>query len=79
VLKVNGKPVLLKADLEKAIIAGCTLSPKPCAKVDKITAGASTVLKVNGEPVMVAVLVGTTDQKEPLLLISPGQTALDSK
>jgi len=77
-LKVGGKAAILKTDLEKALITGCGLTPKPCAKMDTITAGVSTVLKVNGTPVMLASVQGKTDQ-EPILLLSNGQTVLDSK
>ncbi|WP_069159810.1 hypothetical protein [Nocardia altamirensis] len=77
VLKVKGKPVLLESSF---------LSPGfQCANPDSagglctkfiLTAGASTVLKVNNEPVVLATIAATITLAGTLIKVDAGQSIL---
>ncbi|MFI9155490.1 hypothetical protein [Streptomyces sp. NPDC053367] len=63
VLKVDGHPVLRRADITSATAINC-LAPSPakkCTRVMTVTAGESTKLRTGGLAVMLDSLVGTTD------------------
>jgi hypothetical protein len=69
-LQVNGSPVLLEDGIVLKGVTGCGTPPasdisgptaKPCLTVSAITAGRATKLKVNGRPVMLETLKGSTD------------------
>ncbi|GAA3436233.1 hypothetical protein [Kutzneria kofuensis] len=78
VLKVGGKPALLKSDkVGPDGFAGCT-NQKPCQSIQQYAAGLSTVLSVHGTPVVLSSAKGATDQ-DTFRVLSAGQTALDSK
>lgn len=83
-LTVNGNPVLVKADFERAVLK-CGVQPpsKQCTKLLPFTAGVSTVLKVGGQPVVLASARADTDatatNSGAFTVMSPGQTILDSK
>lgn len=64
VLKVNGQSVLVTQ--VQGAIAGCIQVPpppsnKPCTSVTSQVGGTSTVLKVNGSPVLLDTSSGLTD------------------
>ena len=69
-LTAGGSPVLVRADLTSAVIAGCpnTVAASgqvPCTAVVAITAGAATTLTVAGQPVMLASAAGVTNSTPP--------------
>jgi|GEM_PF-670949 len=60
-----GRAVLTEADLKRAPIVGCPLSPPAsgnvgCQTILAITAGTSSTLLVNGAPVLLDTLAGDT-------------------
>jgi hypothetical protein len=84
-LKVQGKSVLLKSDIENApVSAACTnqntSSTHKCTKVSSVTGGESTKLKVGGVPVMLSTMTGFTDgfppSPSPLTGVTPVQSKL---
>ena len=86
-LSAGGSPVLVQADLLAATVSGCTnvnanLGQKPCLKVTSIIAGASAVLAVGGQPVMLETAKGLTDAVPPLPVLwqvgSAGQMVLEA-
>jgi hypothetical protein len=65
---VQGVPVLVEDDPEARTITACpNYGPviKPCAKTLKVTAGYSTRVRIDGEPVVLATLDGLTDGTPP--------------
>lgn len=70
-LTVQGKPVLVKADILATSVQGCpnpTSSPPPshtCTKINSVSSGEATKLKVGGVPVMLDTLAGLTDGFPP--------------
>jgi hypothetical protein len=88
-LVVGGSPVLVQADLLVATVSPgtCTntntnLGQKPCLKVTSIITGASTVLTVGGQPVMLETARGLTDASPPLPVLCQvsmaGQSVLEA-
>jgi hypothetical protein len=67
VLKIAGQAVLVNTLVGSAInAAGCARQPppqtnKPCSSIVTQTGGASTVLKVEGSPVLLKLSTGVTD------------------
>src|SRR5215468_3164625 len=69
-LKVNGSPVLLQTSIKGEPIPDCgtklvtdpagVVTDKPCTSVSAVSAGAALKLKVNGQPVMLDTLKGST-------------------
>ncbi|MFI6041865.1 hypothetical protein ACIA8C_09535 [Nocardia sp. NPDC051321] len=79
-LHVSGNPVLLQGDFATAKFACANSTPPgPCNAFAAFTAGVSTVLKVNGQPVMLASAKALIAPKGDLVVTSPGQTILDAK
>ena len=70
-LKVKGKPVLLKNDISNALVNGCQNPPsgttsQPCKKVNDVTSGETSKLKVGGTQVVLDTLLkGDTDGFPP--------------
>jgi len=58
-LTVDGRPVLVGADLLAATVPTCPGSP-PCGKVTAVLAGLSTTLRVGTQPVALDGANGTT-------------------
>lgn len=85
-LKVNGKPVLLDADIQGMSVSGCTntntsAGQKPCTVVASLAAGAATKLAVSGTPVRLETTNGTTDSTPPgtLAEVQAKQAKLSAK
>lgn len=68
-LLVGGNPALTIADIAGKAIVGCTFVPppggKPCTAAVSVIAGASTVLSVDGKPVLLDRATGVTDSVPP--------------
>jgi hypothetical protein len=86
-LSADGSPVLVQADLLAATVSGCTntnanLGQKPCLKVTSIISGASAVLAVASQPVMLDTAKGLTDASPPLPVLwqvsTAGQSVLEA-
>jgi hypothetical protein len=65
-LAVGGGPVLLRASIadQTVMVSGCkppTTNDKPCLHVSEVSAGISAKLKVDGQPVILETLKGSTD------------------
>ncbi|WP_378729861.1 hypothetical protein [Nocardia brasiliensis] len=84
-LTVNGNPVLLVTDFPAATFACTTVTPAggPCKKLLPFTAGVSTVLKVGGQPVVLATAAALTDASAAnagkFTVVDAAQTILDAK
>ena len=82
-LKVDGNPVLVEGDLEKATIAGCT-TPAPgklCTKVSSVIVGVAITMAVDGKKVLLDTAMGLTDgvpAPAPWSVTSAGQTKLQA-
>jgi hypothetical protein len=66
-LRVESSGVITKKAAEAATIATCSNTGSgisPCKKVS-VTAGASTLLRVDGEAVLLAAMTATTDSSPP--------------
>jgi hypothetical protein len=93
-LRVNGSPVLSKEGIAGKSVAGCKTplasdasgSPtaQPCTSVVAVAAGGSMKLKVNGNPVMLETLEGSTngmvakETPQKLLHATAGPVKLDA-
>jgi len=92
-LKVSGNPVLLKTGIAGQAVSGCktplVVPPppppsSPCHTVASVITGEATKLKVNGSPVMLDTLTGTTDgvvagvTPQTLLFATAAQTRLEA-
>lgn len=77
-LKVKGNGALIKASIEQKGIPDCGIIPavdssgtetdRKCTLVNSVTRGEATKLKVNGNPVILDTLAGTTDGMEAKLI-----------
>jgi hypothetical protein len=76
-LTVDGRSVLVRADLRAATIPTCPATPTPCGNVASITAGLSTALRVGDEPVALQTAQGTT-AVATWRVVSAGQTKLEA-
>jgi hypothetical protein len=86
-LTVGGNPVLVQADLLAATVSSCAntnaqLGQTPCLKVTSVLAGASTLVTVAGQPVMLETAQGLTNATPPLPVMwqvqSAGQTVVEA-
>jgi hypothetical protein len=88
-LKADGALVLLEPGIQSRSVGGCPVvddantSTVKCRIVTAVTAGRSTKLRVNGRPVMIETLAGSTDGKAggtPAQLLSAraGQSKLEA-
>ena len=59
-------------------VAGCT-NNNPCAKVEKITEGTSTRLKVDGEFVVLASMQASTDRASAVKVVSVNNNRLEAE
>ncbi|MFP2934312.1 hypothetical protein ACLESO_56175 [Pyxidicoccus sp. 3LG] len=78
---VEGRPVLVRADPEGRPIAGCpNIGPtiKPCTSTLAVQQGYSTLVTIDGKPVVLDSLSGLTDGTPPGTVKykanAPGQT-----
>jgi hypothetical protein len=78
-LTVDGQAVLVESDLLAATFS-CSAGSAKCTKVDRITGGLSTTLRVGDEPVALATVTGTSDGKPPTSwhVVSVNQSALEA-
>jgi hypothetical protein len=83
-LTVDGDAVLVAGDLDGATISGCKLpastSTSPCATTVATTTPPSTLLTVDGTPVLLETAAGTTTSVPPgaFTVQAAGQTRLDT-
>jgi hypothetical protein len=80
-LKVGGKAVLVKGDLDGKTVSGCTNTGpnlSPCATTVSMSAGASTKMKADGKAVLLDSAMGITDSVPPgtFKVDAAGQTKL---
>ncbi len=89
-LQVSGSAVLLQAGIAGQTVSGCATppasAPSPiatkCMTVTSVTAGTSTKLQADGQPVMLDTLAGATDgtvanvTPQTLLSATAGQSKL---
>ena len=85
-LTVSGKGVLVGNDLLLALLTGCTqtnanASEVPCTKVDSLTSGEATKLKVRGQGVLLDSFAATTIGKpqNSLSCKDPKQSRLEAE
>ena len=78
---VEGRPVLVRADPEGRSIAGCpNIGPtiKPCTHTLTVKAGYSSLIRIDGQAVVLDSLKGLTDGTPPGVVEykvnAPGQT-----
>lgn len=79
-LTVDGRPVLLRADLLGPVLIGCPLKPPatPCVKILSITDGVATTLRVGTEPAVLETARGATNVQPGWLVSAAGQTKLEA-
>lgn len=83
-VRIDGERVLVRGDPERKPIAGCSnVGPtiKPCTLTLRVTAGYSGLVRIDGRPICLDPLTGSTDGTPPAairyVVADPGQTLVE--
>jgi hypothetical protein len=77
-LEIDGKPVLVAGDLVNLTVSGCPFAQNPCATTTSMTAGEATAMEIDGKAVLLESAKGDTSGGVPWLVVSPGQSTLET-
>jgi hypothetical protein len=83
-VKIDGERVLVRGDPEHKPILGCSnVGPtiKPCTLTLRVSAGYSSLVRIDGRPVCLDPLTGNTDGTPPTVIhyvvVDPGQALVE--